>query len=280
MQNKSTKPKGEIMADLENRVETPETAPQGQKIESMDSFIDSFTDAGLKRAFRETLNEDGSFNREKIRDLAGRMLSDRRALSRVNEMPESASKFKEVYKPDDQFANLFNEDNKGGEKIRKMFDKFDDMCMQNTIGQSKNKAVKDFLLKTFADNGLIDMTSEEEREAQKQQKLEDEKEILQNALGKNADLDKVQDIIDQFIEDETDGDDTVKAVFDAINNSAKGKLILYSLRNRIYGKPVPVMKTEIGTSLKALQKEYDDPNTTRERRKELAEKMNELEGIE
>jgi hypothetical protein len=40
------------------------------------------------------------------------------------------------------------------------------------------------------------------------------------------------------------------------------------------------MKTEIGNSLKALQKEYDDPNTTRERRKELAEKMNEIEGIE
>ena len=93
-------------------------------------------------------------------------------------------------------------------------------------------------------------------------------------------MDKVQSIIDQFIEDESDGDETVKAVFDAINNSAKGKLILYSLRNRIYGKPVPVMKTEIGNSLKALEKEYNDPNTTKERRKELAEKMNEIEGIE
>ena len=88
-------------------------------------------------------------------------------------------------------------------------------------------------------------------------------------MGSNTDLDKVQSIIDQFIEDESDGDETVKAVFDAINNSAKGKLILYSLRNRIYGKPVPVMKTEIGNSLKALEKEYNDPNTTKERRKNL-----------
>lgn len=265
------------MADeaiIEQGTQTPPT-------DDMNTFIESFSDNAQKKAFRETLNEDGTFNREKIRDLAGRMLSERRTLSRVNEMPDDVAKFKELYKPtDDRFANLFNEENKGGEKIRKMFDKLDEMCMQNTIGQSKNKAVKDFLLKTFADNGLIDMTSEEEKEAQKQQKLEDEKEILQNALGKNADLDKVQDIIDNFIEDEADGDETVKAVFDAINNSAKGKLILYSLRNRIYGKPVPVMKTEIGTSLKALQKEYDDPNTTKERRKELAEKMNELEGIE
>lgn len=253
---------------------------QGQNNNDMNDFIESFSDAGQKKAFRECLNEDGSFSREKIRDLAGRYLSERRTLSRVNEMPESAEKFKELYKPDDQYANLFNEDNPGGEKIRKMFEKFDDMCMQNTIGQSKNKAVKDFLLKTFADNNLIDITSEEEKEAQKQKKLEDQKEILQNALGSNTDLEKVQSVIDEFISDESDGDETTKAVFDAINSSAKGKLILYSLRNRIYGKPVPVMKTEIGTSYKALEREYNDPNTSKERRKELAEKMNEIEGIE
>ena len=253
---------------------------QGGTPTEMDSFIESITDNAQKKAFRETLNDDGSFNKEKIRDLAGRYLSERRNISRINEMPESAGKFKELYKPDEKFANLFNEENKGGEKIRKMFDQFDEMCMSSTIGQSKNKAVKDFLLKTFADNGLIDMTSEEEKQAAQQKKADDIKEILQDSLGSNTDLDKVQSIIDQFIQDESDGDETTKAVFDAINNSAKGKLILYSLRNRIYGKPVPVMKTEIGNSLKALQKEYDDPNTTRERRKELAEKMNEIEGIE
>lgn len=253
---------------------------QGGTPTEMDSFIESITDNAQKKAFRETLNDDGSFNKEKIRDLAGRYLSERRNISRINEMPESVAKFKELYKPDEKFANLFNEENKGGEKIRDMFDKFDQYCMENVIGQTKNKAVKDFWLKTFADNGLIDMTSEEEKQAAQQKKADDIKEIMQDALGSNTDLDKVQSIIDQFIEDESDGDETTKAVFDAINNSAKGKLILYSLRNRIYGKPVPVMKTEIGNSLKALEKEYNDPNTTKERRKELAEKMNEIEGIE
>jgi len=258
--------------------ETIET--QGGTPNEMDSFIESITDNAQKKAFRETLNEDGSFNKEKIRDLAGRYLSERRNISRINEMPTDVKQFKELYKPDEKFANLFNEENKGGEKIRKMFDSFDEMCMSSTIGQSKNKAVKDFLLKTFADNGLIDMTSEEEKETAQQKKADDIKEILQDSLGANTDLDKVQSIIDQFIEDESDGDETTKAVFDAINNSAKGKLILYSLRNRIYGKPVPVMKTEIGDSLKALEKEYNDPNTSKERRKELAEKMNEIEGLE
>lgn len=258
-----------------------ENGTQGTPPENdMNTFIESFNDNAQKKAFRETLNEDGSFNREKIRDLAGRMLAERRNLSRINEMPENVAKFKELYKPDEKFANLFNEENKNGEKIRKMFDSFDEMCMSTTIGQSKNKAVKDFLLKTFADNGLIDMRSQEEKEALEQQKQEDQKEILQNALGANTDLDKVNSIIDQFIEDESDDDEDTKTVLNAIKSSAKGKLILYSLRNRIYGKPVPVMKTEIGNSLKALQKEYDDPNTTRERRKELAEQMNEIEGIE
>lgn len=265
------------MAD-ENIIENnPGTPPEND----MNAFIESFSDKAQQKAFRETLNEDGSFNREKIRDLAGRYLTERRNISRIAEMPESVAKFKENFKPDDErFNRLFDDANDKGKKIRDMFDKFDDMCMQNTIGVSKNKAVKEFLLKTFADNGLIDMTSEEEREAQKQKKLDDQKEILENALGKNTDLGKVQSIIDQFIEDEADGDETTKAVFDAINDSAKGKLILYSLRNRIYGKPVPVMKTEIGSSLKALEKEYNDPNTTKERRKELAEQMNEIEGIE
>lgn len=253
---------------------------QGGTPTEMDSFIESITDNAQKKAFRETLNDDGSFNKEKIRDLAGRYLSERRNISRINEMPTDVKQFKELYKPDEKFANLFNEENKGGEKIRNMFDKFDQYCMENVIGQTKNKAVKDFWLKTFEQNGLIDMTSEEEKQAAQQKKADDIKEILQDSLGSNTDLDKVQSIIDQFIEDESDNDPTVKAVFDAINSSAKGKLILYSLRNRIYGKPVPVMKTEIGNSLKALQKEYDDPNTTRERRKELAEKMNEIEGIE
>lgn len=261
--------------------ETIETGQDIQSVRADDAdFIGSFKDSAQQKAYRDCLNESGEFDREKIRDLAGRYLSERRNISRLSEMPESAGKFKELYKPDEKFANLFNEENKGGEKIRKMFDQLDDMCMQNTIGQSKNKAVKDFLLKTFEQNGLIDMTSEEEKQAAQQKKADDIKEILQDSLGSNTDLDKVQSIIDQFIEDESDGDETTKAVFDAINNSAKGKLILYSLRNRIYGKPVPVMKTEIGNSLKALQKEYDDPNTTRERRKELAEKMNEIEGIE
>ena len=262
--------------------ETIETnAPGSNPTTEMDSFIESITDNAQKKAFKETLNDDGSFNKEKIRDLAGRYLSERRNISRLNEMPDSVDKYKELYKPnDDRFANLFNPENKGGEKIRDMFDKFDQYCLENVIGQSKNKAVKDFLLKTFADNNLIDMTSQEEKEAQAQKKAEDQKEILENALGANADLEKVQAIIDQFIEDESDSDDATKAVFDAINSTAKGKLILYSLRNRIYGKPVPVMKTEIGNSLKALEKEYNDPNTTKERRKELAEKMNEIEGIE
>lgn len=258
-----------------------ETGQDIQSVRADDAdFIGSFKDSAQQKAYRDCLNESGEFDREKIRDLAGRYLSERRNISRLSEMPESVAKFKELYKPDEKFANLFNEENKGGEKIRKMFDQFDEMCMSSTIGQSKNKAVKDFLLKTFADNGLIDMTSEEEKQAAQQKKADDIKEILQDSLGSNTDLDKVQSIIDSFIEDESDGDETTKAVFDAINSSAKGKLILYSLRNRIYGKPVPVMKTEIGNSLKALQKEYDDPNTTRERRKELAEKMNEIEGIE
>lgn len=261
--------------------ETIETGQDIQSVRADDAdFIGSFKDSAQQKAYRDCLNESGEFDREKIRDLAGRYLSERRNISRLSEMPESVAKFKELYKPDDKFANLFNEENKGGEKIRKMFDQFDEMCMSSTIGQSKNKAVKDFLLKTFEQNGLIDMTSEEEKQAAQQKKADDIKEILQDSLGSNTDLDKVQSVIDQFIEDESDNDPTVKAVFDAINNSAKGKLILYSLRNRIYGKPVPVMKTEIGNSLKALQKEYDDPNTTRERRKELAEKMNEIEGIE
>ena len=271
------------MSDTENRVdtpETPETAPQGQEIESMDSFIDSFTDNGLKKAFRDCLDENGDFDRVKVKNLAGKMLSDRRALSKIQEMPESVEDFKNNFKPNEKYAPLFDENNTGGEKIRKMFNRLDEVCFKNGIGETKNQALKTFLLDTFAENNIIDTKTAEEKEAQKQQKLEDQKEILENALGRNTDLDRVQDIIDQFIEDESDSDDATRAVFDAINSTAKGKLILYSLRNRIYGKPVPVMKTEIGTSLKALQKEYDDPNTTRERRKELAEKMNEIEGIE
>lgn len=277
IKNVQNKERSKKMADENINENNQGTPPEND----MNAFIESFSDKAQQKAFRETLNEDGSFNREKIRDLAGRYLTERRNISRIAEMPESVAKFKENFKPDDErFNRLFDDANEKGKKIRDMFDKFDDMCMQNTIGVSKNKAVKEFLLKTFADNGLIDMTSEEEREAQKQKKLDDQKEILENALGKNTDLGKVQSIIDQFIEDEADGDETTKAVFDAINDSAKGKLILYSLRNRIYGKPVPVMKTEIGSSLKALEKEYNDPNTTKERRKELAEQMNEIEGIE
>ena len=258
-----------------------ENGTQGTPENDMNTFIESFNDNAQKKAFRETLNEDGTFNREKIRDLAGRMLADRRNLSRINEMPESVAKFKENFKPDDErFNPLFDETNENGKKVRDMFDKLDQMCMQNTIGQSKNKAIKEFLLKTFADNGVIDMTSKEEKEAQELKKAENQKEILENALGKNTDLDKVNSIIDQFIEDEAEEDEDAKMVLNAIKGSAKGKLILYSLRNRIYGKPVPVMKTEIGESMAALQREYDNPNTTRERRKELAEKMNEMEGID
>lgn len=265
------------MADEIIQESTQVTPPEND----MNTFIESFNDNAQKKAFRETLNEDGSFNREKIRDLAGRYLSERRNISKINEMPETVEKFKENFKPNDErFNPLFDESNEKGKKIRDMFDKLDNMCMQNTIGQSKNKAIKEFLLKTFADNGLVDMTTKEEKEALEQQKLEDQKEILENALGKNTDLDKVNSIIDQFIEDEADDDEDTKMVLNAIKGSAKGKLILYSLRNRIYGKPVPVIKTEIGQSLKSLEKEYNDPNTSRERRKELAEKMNEIEGID
>ena len=256
--------------------ETKDTAPA----ETMDSFIETITDNAQKKAFRETLNEDGSFSKEKIRDLAGRYLSERRSVSKMNEMPESVAKFKENYTPDEKFAPLFDEANEGGKKVREMFDKLDQMCMENTIGETKNKAIKNFLLKTLADNGIIDTTTAEEKAAKEQQKAEDQKAILEDALGVNTDLDKVNAIIDEFIEDESDEDPDVKPVLEAIKSSAKGKLILYSLRNRIYGKPVPVMKTEIGTSQKALEREYNDPNTSRERRKEIAEKLNEMEGIE
>ena len=64
----------------------------GTPTNEMDSFIESITDTAQKKAFRETLNDDGSFNKEKIRDLAGRYLSERRNISRINEMPESAGK--------------------------------------------------------------------------------------------------------------------------------------------------------------------------------------------
>lgn len=246
----------------------------------LNDFIETITDSAQKKAFKETLNEDGSFNKEKIRDLAGRYLSERRSVSRIQEMPESVVKFKENYTPEERFAPLFDENNKGGEKIRDMFDKLDQMCMENTIGETKNKAIKNFLLNTLAANGIIDTKTAEEKAADEEKKAQDQKLILESALGQNTDLDKVNAIIDQFIEDEADEDEDAKMVLNAIKGSAKGKLILYSLRNRIYGKPVPVMKTEIGTSQKALEKEYNDPNTTRERRAEIAEKLNEIEGIE
>jgi hypothetical protein len=265
--------------DSENiQAQEQEVTQQGKS--DMEAFLETFDDDSIKRAFKETLNDAGEFDRNKVKNLAGRMISDRRALSKIKNMPESVEKFKENYKPNDKFAPLFDESNEKGAKIRDMFNKLDELCYSNTIGEDKNSVIKNFLLDTFASNGIIDAKSAEEKEAEKQKKADDIKEILQDSLGSNTDLDKVQSVIDQFIEDESDGDETTKAVFDAINNSAKGKLILYSLRNRIYGKPVPVMKTEIGNSLKALQKEYDDPNTTRERRKELAEKMNEMEGLE
>ncbi len=265
--------------DSENiQAQEQEVTQQGKS--DMEAFLETFDDDSIKRAFKETLNDAGEFDRNKVKNLAGKMISDRRALSKINNMPNSVEDFKNNYKPNEKYANLFNEENAGGEKIRKMFDEFDKLCFSNTIGEAKNSVIKNFILDTFASNGLIDTTSEEEKEAQKQQKIEDQRAILEDALGANTDLDKVDAIINDFITDESDNDPTVKAVFDAINNSAKGKLILYSLRNRIYGKPVPVMKTEIGNSLKALEKEYNDPNTTKERRKELAEKMNEIEGIE
>lgn len=265
--------------DNEN-IQAQENEAQQQGKSDMEAFLETFDDDSIKKAFKETLNDAGEFDRNKVKNLAGRMISDRRALSKIKNMPESVEKFKENYKPNDKFAPLFDESNEKGAKIRDMFNKLDELCYSNTIGEDKNSVIKNFLLDTFATNGIIDTKSAEEKEAELQQKLEDQKEILQDALGVNTDLEKVQSIIDDFILEESDEDPAVKAVFDAINSSAKGKLILYSLRNRIYGKPVPVMKTEIGTSYKALEREYNDPNTSKERRKELAEKMNEIEGIE
>lgn len=265
------------MADENINNTTPIDTPP---IDSMETFIESFNDKAQQKAFRDCLNESGEFDREKIRDLAGRYLSERRSLSKITEMPDDVAKFKENFTPDERFAPLFDETNDGGKKIREMFDKLDVICMEQKIGETKNKALKQFLLNTFADNNIIDARTPDEREAESQKQAENQKEILENALGKNTDLDKVNAIIDQFVDDEADGDDTVKAVFDAIKSSAKGKLILYSLRNRIYGKPVPVIKTEIGQTKKSLEKEYDNPNTTRERRKEIAEKLNEIEGLE
>lgn len=265
--------------DNEN-IQAQEKEAQQQGKSDMEAFLETFDDESIKRAFKETLNESGEFDRNKVKNLAGRMISDRRSLSKIKNMPETVEKFRENYKPNDKFAPLFDESNEKGAKIRDMFNKFDELCFSNTIGEDKNNVIKNFLLDTFASNGIIDTKSAEEKEAENQKKMEDQKEILQDALGVNADLEKVQSIIDDFILEESDEDPAVKAVFDAINSTAKGKLILYSLRNRIYGKPVPVMKTEIGNSLKALEKEYNDPNTTKERRKELAEKMNEIEGIE
>ena len=259
-----------------NTPETPASAPA----DTIETFIETISDKAQQRAVRDCLDESGNFNREKVRDLAGRYLSERRSVSRMQEMPESAAKFKENYTPEEKFVPLFDEANEGGKKVREMFDKLDSMCFENGIGETKNKAIKNFLLKTLADNGIIDTTTAEEKAAKEQQKAEDQKAILEDALGANTDLDKVNAIIDEFIEDESDEDPDVKPVLEAIKSSAKGKLILYSLRNRIYGKPVPVMKTEIGTSQKALEREYNDPNTSRERRKEIAEKLNEMEGIE
>lgn len=245
----------------------------------MDSFIETITDNAQKRAFRDTLNEDGTFNKEKIRDLAGRMLAERRNLSRINEMPDDVAKFKENFKPDEKYATLFDETNDSGKKVRDIFDKLDAMCMENTIGETKNKAIKTFLLNALADNGIIDVTTAEEKQAREEQRKENETAILQDTLGAGTDIDRFNTVIDQFIEDESDDDPDVKTVLDAIKTSAKGKLILYSLRNRIYGKPVPVMKAEFGSTKKALEREYNNPNTTRERRKEIAEKLNEMEGV-
>ncbi len=67
---------------------------QGGTPTEMETFMDSITDTAQKKAFRETLNDDGSFNKEKIRDLAGRYLSERRNISRINEMPTDVKQVK------------------------------------------------------------------------------------------------------------------------------------------------------------------------------------------
>jgi predicted DNA-binding transcriptional regulator YafY len=84
-----------------------------------------------------------------------------------------------------------------------MFDALDKMCMENTIGESKNKAIKNFLLKTLADNNIIDTKTAEEKAADEEKKAEDQRMIMESALGKNTDLDKVNAIIDEFIADES-----------------------------------------------------------------------------
>ena len=75
-----------------------ETEQDIQSVRADDAdFIGSFKDSAQQKAYRDCLNESGEFDREKIRDLAGRYLSERRNISRLSEMPESAGKFKELY---------------------------------------------------------------------------------------------------------------------------------------------------------------------------------------
>ena len=133
--------------DSENiQAQEQEVTQQGKS--DMEAFLETFDDDSIKRAFKETLNDAGEFDRNKVKNLAGRMISDRRALSKIKNMPESVEKFKENYKPNDKFAPLFDESNEKGAKIRDMFNKLDELCYSNTIGEDK-KCYKKLLVRHF-----------------------------------------------------------------------------------------------------------------------------------
>lgn len=191
--------------------------------------------------------EAGVFDAEKIADLARSLENQKKSTSyfqsqfmKKNGVPETVEGYYTHFKPDSMYEKAFNE-----EGTKESIDTLFKWAKENNIGEREATLFADYALKSAVESNLIDMRTDEQKQAEQEklymQEAEKVKPMLEN-LGRS--IDENNKVIENFLNSRsvfTNNPEMVEYIRDIADKDAMGYMFVTMLTQAIEHKGIPVV---------------------------------------
>lgn len=157
-----------------------ETVDNGLNVTNQQQMEGSTPD--LSAYFRD--GEPGVFDAEKVAGLARDLENQKKSTSyfqsqfmKKNGVPENYEDYYKTFKADSMYESAMDD-----ETVKESVENLYKWCHENKIGQRESNLMADYILKNAVQSGILDMRTDEERDAEFNKKIAEETEKLKPML--------------------------------------------------------------------------------------------------
>lgn len=253
--------------------ETSEPADKTEEFKAPDGLSEDLFDTQTKSLKQDAVLQAFKKKDEELAEVTKRMNGLRAKLSNGVKVPNTAEEYSKDYKPDEKYTKYYSEETPEDLKsfVKSELEGVDKLALEQHLSIEQAKAVKDAWHRAMENVGLFDTRNEDDIKAEREQFKAQEKAKLgdgaEEIIKRNVNY-----VANAGYLNQEEKDYLIKKV---MNDGALGIRIVDKYRKALhgesYGQDIPVGNSEM-TGLGddyTLAKEYNDPNTSSERRIEI-----------